>query len=1322
MRITAEKLVKAAPAPSGMRTAQPFFEKAGRGEFFEPIRQATQTPTQNKILRKAAGLPDVLFETQATIPPKIDSGESVPEEIRRAAELRLQADFSMIRVHRDSESVGIIQPLRAQALVFQQHIFFGQGEYQPTSQAGKSVLVQALAHTLQQGVAGLKINELIRAETQLSPPDLLASTAAKPDTASGGPVITETTALAEKNAGARSAGQPGASPQATPETDGLQPGEAPVQRAPQTPQQDPEFGKVIGQTRQVKKAQKSHKNPQEKNTAVTESAHLPVADQKAYNDRKQHLEVINKTAVNNKDANKKFTAAQFRKLLQTQLNELEKKLPHSEDDSKQFKRDKPLEGIKNNVKQQVKDESKNVAAPITAETEKKAPPESNLPTQEPKPLVEEKAGANPRPIDAVAAAPKPKTDSEISMEKESQSLDELMEKNHNTEEQFAESNEPKFQQALKTKKEAQAKAGEAPQVYRVDEQKVIAGAQKTAHKDAVVDFGAMHAVRGQGLHTVYDKQSHHDKDDKEEQKRIKGELDAIYNKTKKDVDDIFTALGKYVEDTFETESKAAKDDFEKRVEDQLDDIHGWGVRDFLFGEDTEAIEKVFEREKKKFIDALDLTLNKIAQRIADDLNKAVECIQQGEAKAEGFYKGLNTKQQGLVSDAMETYRVQFANLESSVDEKQAELAHSLAESYKQNVDSLRKTFDKINEDVRKTWIQRAAEFIKEVALTIYRLGELLVTVLVRIAYVIGDIIAHPIRFLENLAAGIKQGFATFVENFDTYLLEGFFNWLKGKVGGAGIRIPAKLDTAGLFSIALQVIGLTYDNFREIAKNKLGEPVVAAIEKGVEGAEEVYKLIQMARTDIGAFWAHIKDVLANAVDEIFEKIKKTVLYETIKKVLAYIVTLFNPIGAFIKAAQAIYAGIRFLMDNIERIIALVNAFLDGVEMAVKGDVSGIASKVIFGLQNAIVMGIDFLAKLLGLGNLADKVRAIIKQLKSPVDRAMGFVVDKLLKPVVGLVQKAGKAVVGAGKKAASAVLGFFGIKKSFSTNTGETHSIYFEQRGEKPILKIESTPQDIKAFLEFYQSNYKLDSAKTTLLSMIWTHLSTYDGDYNDLRKVGADTEKAKPIHQRLLQKNEALTELLRTLLSGNRSIGLIIESYLLEGITGTYASMPRPRVDFLTPDHQPQAAILKWAADLQINRRKLFSSRSEMANRASGSHASGGYAINIHENRHKEGRTFGSKGADTLNDFVTFVTGKITNEPDEQKIRDIVVDRMKVELQRDVVAMRAVLRRSDVWEDINEITDITKAEKDKLKAGIKARTLDGLNQIQNQPMDNLKIK
>jgi hypothetical protein len=233
----------------------------------------------------------------------------------------------------------------------------------------------------------------------------------------------------------------------------------------------------------------------------------------------------------------------------------------------------------------------------------------------------------------------------------------------------------------------------------------------------------------------------------------------------------------------------------------------------------------------------------------------------------------------------------------------------------------------------------------------------------------------------------------------------------------GLTLPEQFDEKGLFGLATQLIGLNAQTFKEVLVKKLGaggERIVAALEKGEEVLGEATELFRILKTEgLGGLWTHLKEMILRHLSETFNRIKETVLYETIKKALMFVASLFTPVGAFIKAVQLLYAGLKFLMDNIERIAMLVNAFLDSLELAVKGDTGSIANKIITVLSTFIVIGIDFLAKLLNLGNLADKVRKIIQALRAPVLRAMEWLVDRLIKPALEAAKKAGKAVAQAG---------------------------------------------------------------------------------------------------------------------------------------------------------------------------------------------------------------------------------------------------------------------------------------------------------------------
>jgi hypothetical protein len=559
--------------------------------------------------------------------------------------------------------------------------------------------------------------------------------------------------------------------------------------------------------------------------------------------------------------------------------------------------------------------------------------------------------------------------------------------------------------SLDTKNEAQQQAADAPGRFREQERQVLTYSQAKAGNTGAAKFEGMFKAREGAFGGVFAKQDTTSGEDKAKQAEVLNHLKTIYEGTKTDVDGILDALSASVDSIFSVQVELAKQIFESRVESQLDDIYGFfKVDDWLFGEDTEAIEEVFRVEKERFLTTMDGVIDQIAVLIANMLNVAIRRIEKGRSDAQTYFDGLSVDQQRLSKEAMGAFIVQFDTLEDSVRDKQQELAETLAEAYKSNVDSLQESFDKIKEEVSKGWVQKAADFIAEVASTIKKLAKLLWSVLSRIGNVIGDILAHPIRFIENLAEGIGKGLSKFIDKIDEYLVAGFFDWLRGTVGGPGIKLPDKFDAAGIFSLVTQVLGLSFDTFRKIAVKVWGKASVEMLEKGAAVAEKGLEFFQIVREKgLGGLWDYIVETIGNQVDEILTKVKETILYETIKKALAFIATLFTPAGAFIKAAQAIYAGIRFLIDNIDRIAEIVDAFLSSVELAVAGKTDAISQKIVKALQGAIVLAIDFLAKLLRLGNLADKVRKILNAIRKPVERAIEAVL-KRLKPLVRRILK------------------------------------------------------------------------------------------------------------------------------------------------------------------------------------------------------------------------------------------------------------------------------------------------------------------------------
>src|SRR5262249_55034191 len=150
------------------------------------------------------------------------------------------------------------------------------------------------------------------------------------------------------------------------------------------------------------------------------------------------------------------------------------------------------------------------------------------------------------------------------------------------------------------------------------------------------------------------------------------------------------------------------------------------------------------------------------------------------------------------------------------------------------------------------------------------------------------------------------------------------------------------------------------------------------------------------------------------------------------------------------------------------------------------------------------------------------------------------------------------------------------------------------------------------------------------------------------------------LQQSLLERNTAVAEALRLLLGSGKLSIEVKQMYLLEGLTGTYGSMPKPKGDNFTADHQPQAAVLEAAQEFGF-----FDKTGKLVKRAA-KRAKAGFAINLHKIRHEAGATFGNKGKATKEDFNSQVKANLGGAKTDVEHRKIVVSFLKKDLARDV--------------------------------------------------------
>jgi hypothetical protein len=347
----------------------------------------------------------------------------------------------------------------------------------------------------------------------------------------------------------------------------------------------------------------------------------------------------------------------------------------------------------------------------------------------------------------------------------------------------------------------------------------------------------------------------------------------------------------------------------------------------------------------------------------------------------------------------------FEQLEESVDDRQREIVGDLARTYNQNLGKLKAKFDEIKKDVLTSWFEKAWNKIKAVVNAIVEFASRIAELLGRLAHLVGDIVTSPRYFFSNLVSGIGQGFSTFVGRIGEFLATAFFDWLRGS-SGVAIQMPKDLGPKGIFSLFTQLLNLGVETIWERMEIVYDKTIAAAFRRGevlLGRGLEIFRIVK--EEGLSGLWDEIKTSLGSMLDEALETIKENVLYAAIKKAILEIGKMLVPGGGFIAIAEKVIRLLQFLVEARNKILDLIAAFVDSVEMAVKGNVGGIVKHITGALTKFITLALDFLVRFFGLGDIKGKVTGFIEKMRQPVVRGIDWVLNKL-KPLV-MKAKSGK---------------------------------------------------------------------------------------------------------------------------------------------------------------------------------------------------------------------------------------------------------------------------------------------------------------------------
>lgn len=266
---------------------------------------------------------------------------------------------------------------------------------------------------------------------------------------------------------------------------------------------------------------------------------------------------------------------------------------------------------------------------------------------------------------------------------------------------------------------------------------------------------------------------------------------------------------------------------------------------------------------------------------------------------------------------------------------------------------------------------------------------------------IAEIFKNPGRFVNTLIKAIGQGFTQFKDNIGKHLQAGLMGWLFGTMTRAGIELPKDFSLKSILTLVLQVLGITVNAIRQKVAKLIGEKNVMRLEKAWQ------ILSKFMQEGIGGLWEMLKDYLADLKEMVIGEIKTWLISKIIQAAVIKILSMFNPVSGLITIIKTIYNVVKFLIERASQIAALFKAIAGSVVELAKGNVAEAANKVEQSLARLIPIAIGFLASLLGIGGIADKVKDIIKRIQTKVDQAIDKVVAKVVGGIKKLFGKGGK---------------------------------------------------------------------------------------------------------------------------------------------------------------------------------------------------------------------------------------------------------------------------------------------------------------------------
>lgn len=774
----------------------------------------------------------------------------------------------------------------------------------------------------------------------------------------------------------------------------------PAPPVPPKPNADPKFKKVTVDLKKAAKQTKKHP-PAKGEAKKAQDAALPPA-----NDRDAQA----KAAQADKLAGAKKSGFDKDAFVKAMLGALQKTKPGNLEEADDFKSSGKADQLKGEVAGKVTDGKKAAAEDI--EEKAKEPPDPSVAKEKPvTPLATDKA-EKPADPEFAKGMPSKAPDAQTNLDGAKNETDAKMAEADVSESDLKKSNEPQMMQAVDTKKAGEQHSATAPKVVREKEAATLKAAESAAGGKGKSDLAAMFGKKQSTLGHVGGAKADTKAKDEAKRAEVTTNVNKIYDRTKLDTEKILGDLDGKVNQAFDSGEAAAKQAFTNSHETAMrrwknDRYGGFGggalwLADKVLGLPSE-VNQFYETARGLYVQKMTALAHQLAALVDGELSRAKARIQSGRDEIKKYVGSLPKDLQKVGADAAKAVEEKFESLESEVDNKGAGLQEDLASRYKDAMEKVNADIEAMQAENKGLW-DSIKDAVGGAIEAILKLKDLFLGILSKAAAAFKKIIADPIAFIGNFMSALKAGFVGFAERIGEHLKKGLQGWLFGKLADAGIEIPDKLDAAGILKMILSILGLTWTNLRARIVKRIGEKAM----KVLEGASEVF--IILVRDGVAGLAKWIMEKVGDLKDMVVGQIRNFVIEKIVKAGITWVIGMLNPAGALIKIVQTLISVVQWIMEKGSALVELVGTVVDAVSDIANSGMGGVPAKIEGALAKAVPIVISFLASLLGLGGIGDKIKSILQAVKKPVMTAVDAVIKgalKLARPLINGMKSLGK---------------------------------------------------------------------------------------------------------------------------------------------------------------------------------------------------------------------------------------------------------------------------------------------------------------------------